>query len=146
MQPRDANPTSLANGNGGGYGVESSNHSRASSRNSNSHTGTNGVGRRNGPRTRTVWPNGPGVGFGGQYSSNMVVNDTVGPRLSNRRTSGTSSGSGSNGNRTPGDEASSTAVSHFARFFVLRNPFFFVVRSRIRSTWSIRFLFVLESC
>ena len=75
---------------------------------SNSHVGTNGVGRRNAPRPRSKWNYGGGVGLSGNCYNNTNGGDTVGPRLSGRRTS---SGSASNGNKTAGDEASSTAVS-----------------------------------
>lgn len=122
MHLRDGSTASLPNGTGGGHNPDSSNHSRASSRNSNGHTGTNGVGRRNAPRTRPNWNYGGGVAIGGHTYNNVSGNDTVGPRLSNRRTS---SGSGSNGNKTPGDEASSTAVSHFFGFDYLFATFLF---------------------
>ena len=74
-----------------------------------SHNGRRGGGnnnsRRNAPKMRTALSYGPGSG-GHQYHNNN--GDTVGPRLtSSRRTSGNSSA----GSRTPGDEASSTAVS-----------------------------------
>ena len=73
------------------------------------HNGRRGGGnsnnRRNAPKVRTALSYGPGSG-GIQYHNNN--GDTVGPRLtSSRRTSGNSSA----GSRTPGDEASSTAVS-----------------------------------
>jgi hypothetical protein len=76
-----------------------------------SHNGRRGGGnnsnRRNVPKVRTTWNYGPGAG-GFQYHHNN--GESVGPRLSpSRRTSGNSSA----GSRTPGDEASSTAVSSF---------------------------------
>ncbi|OSX64235.1 hypothetical protein POSPLADRAFT_1073817 [Postia placenta MAD-698-R-SB12] len=95
-----------ASGYMNGNGADSSNHSRASSRSSNGH-------RRGAPRARGSWSYGPGAGNNG-YSFNMNGHGAggaeVGPRLSStfRRTS---SGSGSAGARTPGDEASSTASS-----------------------------------
>lgn len=106
--------------NGSSNGVDGNDHSRASSRNSGNHHGGPGAigGKRGAPKTRAAWSFGPGAGMGG-YAYNMPPNapmvstDTVGPRLSSaiRRTSGASSTSGSAGTRTPGDEASSTAVS-----------------------------------
>ena len=66
---------------------------------------SNSNSRRNAPKVRTAWSYGPGTG-GFQYHNNS--GESVGPRLtSSRRTSGNSS----TGGRTPGDEASSTAVS-----------------------------------
>jgi hypothetical protein len=83
----------------------------------------NGGGKRGAPPARTAWSYGPGIGMGGfGYGNPSAVGggEAVGPRLSSamRRTSQTSSaGSGSTGYRTPaGDEASSTAVSHFCLF------------------------------
>jgi hypothetical protein len=80
----------------------------------------NGGSKRGAPPARTAWSYGPGIsmgGFGYGNPSGMGGGEAVGPRLSStmRRTSQTSSvGSGSTGYRTPaGDEASSTAVSHF---------------------------------
>jgi hypothetical protein len=94
-----------------------SNHNRTSSRNSTGHGAMNGGGKRGAPPARTAWSYGPGISMGGFGYNNGVGGDAVGPRLSSamRRTSQTSSvGSGSTGYRTPaGDEASSTAVSHF---------------------------------
>ncbi|CAL1714591.1 unnamed protein product [Somion occarium] len=90
-----------------GHNIDSMNMSRTSSRNSNGHT--NGMGRRGAPRTRQSWSYGPGPAPSGiNYGSGGQ--DIVGPRLSTRRPSGasTGSGSGSAGNRTPGDETSST--------------------------------------
>ena len=72
-----------------------------------SHNGRRGHNnsRRNAPKVRTAWSYGPGPG-GFQHHNDNV--DVVGPRLTpSRRTSGNSSA----GSRTPGDEASSTAVS-----------------------------------
>ncbi|KAI0923733.1 hypothetical protein AcV5_009202 [Taiwanofungus camphoratus] len=121
-------PTGHTNSNGNS--AENNHHIRASSRNSGSHHG-GGSSKRGMPR-RGAWSYGPGAGSGG-YTWNVAGlsgggggNDVVGPRLSSsvRRISGTSSGSGSAGTRTPGDEASSTAVS--------RNSFYFVFRSRPR--------------
>ncbi|THH32510.1 hypothetical protein EUX98_g1672 [Antrodiella citrinella] len=92
----------------GSHHVDSNGNSRTSSRNSNNnHMGPNGNGRRGAPRTRQAWSYGPGASSTGfQYGGQGT--EQVGPRLTTRRTSGTSSGSGSAGNRTPGDEASST--------------------------------------
>jgi hypothetical protein len=84
---------------GSGPSTPASAHSRASSRNSS-------TSRRGAPPVRSAWSYGSGTGH---YS-----NDVVGPRLATgmRRLSGASSvGSASAGNRTPGDDASSTVVS-----------------------------------
>lgn len=86
-------------GGGRDFGRNGTDHSRASSRNSNGHGQMNGHGR--GAR-RQPWSYGPGIGM------NPGNGDVVGPRLSSRRTS---SGSQGTGYRTPGDEASSVAVS-----------------------------------
>lgn len=87
-------------GNGREVGADSLDHSRASSRNSNSHGSVNG--RRAGPTARRQpWSYGPGIGMGGPSNG-----DFVGPRLNNRRQSSSSAG-----HRTPGDEASSVTVS-----------------------------------
>lgn len=107
--------------NGHGHDSISAHHGRTSSRNSTGHNTMNGSGKRGAPPARSAWSYGPGVsmgGFGYGNPSGMSGggSDVVGPRLSSamRRTSQTSSvGSGSTGNRTPGDEASSTAVSRF---------------------------------
>lgn len=83
-------------------GPDSVDHSRASSRNSNSHGSVNGHGRRSGPNARRQpWTYGPGVAMGAASGSEFV-----GPRLNARRTS-----SGSAGHRTHGDEASSVTSS-----------------------------------
>lgn len=110
--------------NGSNNGVDSNDHSRTSSRNGNHHNGHGTiVPKRNAPRNRSAWSYGPGAGMGG-YTYNMPPappishTDNVGPRLtpSMRRTSGASNAGGSAGARTPGDEASSTAVSSLSRF------------------------------
>jgi hypothetical protein len=77
----------------------------------NGNAGGSNGGRRNAPKVRSVWSYGPGTSAG---SHSYGAGETVGPRLSStmRRTSGNSS-AGSGGNRTPGDEASSTAVCYF---------------------------------
>lgn len=136
MHPRDGNGMSIMNGNGGAHSAESSNHSRASSRNSNSHVGTNGVGRRNAPRPRSNWNYGGGVGLGGNSYNNANGGETVGPRLSNRRTS---SGSASNGNKTGGDEASSTAVSNSPFAFYLHSVPVFLVYAHYSFSVSLFF-------
>ncbi|KAL4250211.1 amino acid/polyamine transporter 2 family protein [Abortiporus biennis] len=112
--PSFFSPDGMHPGDNGGIGqsnvapnvFDSANHSRASSRNSSN----NGVSRRGAPRARQAWSYGPGVASGGvpyPGAGGILPIDTVGPRLSTRRTSGNSSG-GSAGNKTPGDEASST--------------------------------------
>ncbi|TCD67971.1 hypothetical protein EIP91_011772 [Steccherinum ochraceum] len=107
MYPVENPALSFSNGV---HAVDSNGNSRTSSRNSN-HMGANGGPRRGGPpRPRQAWSYGPGAsGVGFQYGAQG--SEQVGPRLTTRRTSGTSSGSGSAGNRTPGDEASSTTSS-----------------------------------
>lgn len=118
------------NGSGGAANANSSMNGSAhqSRRNSNASQGTshgspnlgNGVigpgggGKRGLQPGRSPWSYGPGIGgFGQGGVGGMGGEPAVGPRLSSsmRRTSNTSSGGGSTGNRTPGDEASSTAVS-----------------------------------
>ncbi|KZT10162.1 uncharacterized protein LAESUDRAFT_694804 [Laetiporus sulphureus 93-53] len=101
--PEMANNGSYSNG-----ASDSANHSRDSSRSSH------GSRRGGAPRTRGSWSYGPGAGNNGYiYNVNVMGggSDAVGPRLSNRRISGTSSASGSTGARTPGDETSSTTSS-----------------------------------
>ncbi|KAI0358100.1 hypothetical protein OH77DRAFT_1421379 [Trametes cingulata] len=102
---------------GNANGVELPNLSRTSSRSSNGHGSVNG--KRGGPRSRGSWQYGPGTNAGG-FSYNpsgaangIAGNDAYGPRLNSnmRRTSGTSTSSGSAGARTPADETSSTASS-----------------------------------
>lgn len=86
---------------------------RTSSRNGN--TSPN---KRTASHGRGLWNQGTGV--------NGVGHDVVGPRLNSgiRRTSGASSnGSGSTGALTPGDEASSVAVSSFYFGCYSRHPF-----------------------
>ncbi|TDL23916.1 hypothetical protein BD410DRAFT_127711 [Rickenella mellea] len=117
------------NGDGGHY-VDNNHNSRSHMQNhvgpssGSGHNGNNGA-KINPPAARTAWSYGPGIttggiGYGGgsQVSgpySNYGQNgtETVGPRLSGsmRRTSGNSVGSGSGGNRTPGDETASTTSS-----------------------------------
>ncbi|PSS34104.1 hypothetical protein PHLCEN_2v1856 [Hermanssonia centrifuga] len=95
--------------NGNGNGIDNMHHSRTSSRNSNNPGPTNGNNRRGPiPPRRGPWSYGPGVGVNGAIAGSIPNNDTVGPRLTNRRTS---SGSQSAGNRTPGDETSSVTSS-----------------------------------
>ncbi|KAH9940827.1 uncharacterized protein BXZ73DRAFT_42375, partial [Epithele typhae] len=95
-----------------GMGMDGHAISRTSSRNSNGHGSVSG--KRGGTRTRGGWygtVNNPGA-FTYSPSNGMGGgNDAYGPRLSVRRTSGASSGSGSAGARTPADETSSTASS-----------------------------------
>ena len=112
----EARPMGGGGAGGGRNGHDgANNHSRASSRNSTGHGGVNGGSKRGAPPARAAWSYGPGIGMGGFGYGNPSGMEAVGPRLSSaiRRTSQTSSvGSGSTGYRTPGDEASSTAVSH----------------------------------
>ncbi|OCH96251.1 hypothetical protein OBBRIDRAFT_787325 [Obba rivulosa] len=112
MQRPSSMPPGFANGNA--PTVDGNNNRRGNGMN---HAGQNGNSKRGMPR-RQNWSYGPGAGNGG-YTFNTtglggVTNEAVGPRLSNnnmRRISGASSGSGSAGTRTPGDEASSTTSS-----------------------------------
>ena len=97
----------------GGHGLDNSNVSRTSSRNSNGHT--NGAGRRGAPRARQSWSYGSGPTTTGlTHNHNISGHDAVGPRLNTRRTSNNSTSSGGGGNRT-GDESSSTTVSSLFR-------------------------------
>lgn len=114
---QEAPPINGMGGGRNGHDPMGANHNRNSLHNSTGHVAMNG-GKRGAPPARSAWSYGPGIGMGGfgyGNPSGMGGGDIVGPRFSSsmRRTSQTSSvGSGSTGNRTPGDEASSTAVSH----------------------------------
>jgi len=94
--------------------------SRASSRNSTG-SGINGGGKRGTlPTARSVWNYPPGLS-GSSYGGSGVMTGpgmnspgdaVVGPRLSSSMRRGSGTSVGSTGNKTsPGDEASSTAVS-----------------------------------
>ncbi|EMD39144.1 hypothetical protein CERSUDRAFT_112820 [Gelatoporia subvermispora B] len=114
MQRPNSMPPGYINGNGPGLDI--SHGRRGNNMNHTGQNGQNGHNKRGMPR-RQNWSFGPGTSHGG-YTFNAsglggASNEAVGPRLSNnmRRISGASSGSGSAGTRTPGDEASSTTSS-----------------------------------
>ncbi|PCH36219.1 hypothetical protein WOLCODRAFT_140262 [Wolfiporia cocos MD-104 SS10] len=99
----DAGAGGYMNGNGG----DGTNNGRSLSRNGHNN-------KRGSQRARGAWypPSGRGseYTYNHNYGSGPGGNDAVGPRL-NTNFRRISSGSGSTGARTPGDEASSTASS-----------------------------------
>lgn len=105
-------PRSMNGNRGGNPGANNFNRSR--------NTSINNGNKRGAPPARSAWSFGPGIGMNGYVgtgSNGIGGGETMGPRLSMSRSGMSNGSSGSNGNRTPGDEASSTAVSHLFPLF-----------------------------